>query len=62
VLLQHGDFYTVYSNLDEVYVQLNDPVESHKTIGKLGADKPEVHFEIWQEKVKLNPTDWVAKR
>jgi septal ring factor EnvC (AmiA/AmiB activator) len=62
VLLQHGDFYTVYSNLDEVYVQLNDPVERQKPIGKLGADKPEVHFEIWQEKNKLNPADWVAKR
>ena len=62
VIIQHGKYYTVYSNLEEAFVQRGDVVDTREPIGKLGKDKPEVHFEIWQEKKRLNPVDWVAKR
>jgi murein hydrolase activator len=62
IIIQHGNYYTVYSNLEEVYVERDDQVERQKLLGKLGADKPEVHFEIWLEKKRLNPIDWVARR
>ena len=28
--------------------------------GRLDNLKPEVHFEIWREKQRLNPTQWVT--
>ncbi len=62
VILQHGRYYTVYSNLEEAFVQRGDAVNARERIGKLGKDKPEVHFEIWLEKKRLNPVQWVAKR
>lgn len=62
IIIQHGNYYTVYSNLEEVYVKRDDQVERQKLLGKLGADKPEVHFEVWLEKKRLNPIDWVARR
>ncbi len=62
VIIQHGNYYTVYSNLDETFVERGDPIGRQQAIGKLGADKPEVHFEIWLEKKHLNPVEWVAKR
>ena len=62
VIIQHGRYYTVYSNLEEAFVTRGDVVSTGEPIGKLGKDKPEVHFEVWLEKKRLNPVDWVAKR
>lgn len=62
VIVQHGNYYTVYSNLDEIFVKRGDPIGRQQAIGTLGNDKPEVHFEVWLEKKRLNPVDWVAKR
>lgn len=62
VIIQHGRYYTVYSNLEDIFVQREDMVSTREPIGKLGKDKPEVHFEIWLEKKRLNPVEWVAKR
>lgn len=64
VILQHGDFYTVYSNLEEVNVRKGDEVKTRQDIGKVSTDRKtntsEVHFEIWQEKTRLNPSEWVS--
>ncbi|MCB0552759.1 MAG: peptidoglycan DD-metalloendopeptidase family protein [Phaeodactylibacter sp.] len=61
VIIQHGKYYTVYSNLDEIYIKRGDPIGRQQAIGILSTDKPEVHFEVWLEKKRLNPVDWVAK-
>lgn len=65
VILQHGNYYTVYSHLEEVFVQKGETVKGRQLIGKLSIDAAtntsEVHFEVWKEKVRLNPTDWVRK-
>lgn len=61
VILQHGDYYTVYSNLQEIYVKRGDKVNAQQTIGKLGKEKAEVHFEVWRGKNRLNPIHWVSK-
>lgn len=66
VILQHGDYYTVYSNLEEVNVKKDDEVKIRQTIGKVSTDRKtntsEVHFEIWKEKTRLNPSKWVASK
>ncbi len=62
VIVQHGEYYTVYSNLEEIYVKRGDRLRSGQTIGKVGSKKPEVHFEVWREKQRLNPVDWVNNR
>ncbi len=64
VILQHGDFYTVYSNLEVVSVRKGDEVKARQSIGKVSTDRKtntsEVHFEIWQQKTRLNPSKWVS--
>lgn len=62
VILQHGDYYTVYSNLSEVLVKRGDAVSNSQEIGRLSSDKPELHFELWREKSRLNPETWIMKR
>ena len=65
VLVQHGNYYSVYSNLSSVWVKKGDNVTTRQTIGKAGvntvSNESEVHFEVWLEKTHLNPTSWISK-
>jgi len=60
VILQHGTYYTVYSNLASVSIKRGDSVTSGQEIGQVGTEKPEMHFELWRDKQKLNPTSWLT--
>lgn len=65
VIIRHGEYFTVYSNLSSVYVQPGDNVETKQDIGLVYTDqaesKTELHFEIWKGKILLNPQYWVVK-
>lgn len=65
VIIRHGDYFTVYSQLDEVYVNRGDKVKTKQEIGKVHTDrsegKTEVHFELRQGTETLNPSLWLAK-
>jgi septal ring factor EnvC (AmiA/AmiB activator) len=64
VIIRHGEFLSVYSNLEEVFVRRGDEVEIKESIGKVYTDKgqlkTELHFEMWQGKTLLNPQLWLA--
>ena len=64
VIIRHGDYLTVYSNLINVYVKAGDVVTSRQSIGKIFTDTAKgnetiLHFQIWKERTKLNPTAWI---
>ena len=61
LIVQHGAYYTVYSNLAEVWVQRDNQVSANQEIGRLGRSEPELHFEIWREQSKLNPAAWISR-
>jgi murein hydrolase activator len=65
VIIRHGEFLTVYSNLDKVYVKLGDKVGTKQAIGTIytnkAESKTELHFEVWQSKTLLNPEEWLAR-
>ena len=66
IIIQHGNYYTVYSNLKEVFVKKNDKVKIKQVIGRSSVNPQsavsQVHFEVWREKERLNPLNWIAKR
>ncbi|MCF8296030.1 MAG: peptidoglycan DD-metalloendopeptidase family protein [Saprospiraceae bacterium] len=66
VLVKHGEYYTLYSNLDEVYVKAGEEVSTKQALGKIHTDpednKTELHFELWKGKVRQNPAYWLAKK
>lgn len=65
VLIQHGEFFTMYSNLGKVFVEKGDNVETKEDIGTIITDengKTEIHFEIWQGNQKQNPNYWIAAK
>jgi len=65
VLIRHGQFLTVYANLDMVHVNKGQNVTNKTVIGTIysgdGDNSGVLHFEIWEESVKLNPESWLAK-
>jgi murein hydrolase activator len=60
VILQHGTYYTVYSNIANLQVARDDQVSAGQVIGRLGQE--DLHFEVWREKQRLNPAQWLGKR
>lgn len=64
VIIRHGNYLTVYSNLSQVYVKAGDKVNTRQAIGKIFTDTENgnatiLHFQLWKEKTKLNPTPWL---
>lgn len=63
VLIRHGEYFTVYSQLEEVFVRSGQEVSTRQDIGLVYTDesdqKTEVHLEIWQGTKKLNPALWL---
>lgn len=62
VMVQHGLFYTVYSNIEELMVRKGATIATGQVIGKMSAEGSDVHFEVWREKQRQNPVDWIRRR
>jgi len=66
IIIRHGDYFTVYSNLSESSVGQGDKVEARQSIGTVYTDpsknKTELHFEIWKGKTLLNPSPWILRQ
>ncbi len=64
VMLRHGRYLTVYAGLGSVAVRKGETVKAGQTLGSLFSDpanydKGTLHFEIRDERRKLNPLQWV---
>lgn len=62
LIIKHGNYYTVYSNLKEVYVKKDESVVARQAIGVASqkGNISQVHFEVWRDKERLNPARWIA--
>jgi len=65
VIIRHGKYLTVYSNLVNVQVKSGDKVSIKQTIGTIGTDgddeKTVLKFQIWKENEKMDPEGWIAR-
>ncbi|MFN0213769.1 MAG: murein hydrolase activator EnvC family protein [Saprospiraceae bacterium] len=65
VIVQHGDFYTVYTNLASSSLSKGDELKARQNIGQVSTNNitgtSELHFELWQQKERLNPALWIKK-
>jgi len=65
VIIRHGEYLTVYSNLTDVSVKTGDKVSTKQRIGSIGNDddnqRAEIHLEIWKNTTKLNPQQWLKR-
>lgn len=60
VMIRHGDYITVYSNMQETECQVGTKVATNQTIGSVAANGM-LHFEIWQGTKPQNPELWLLK-
>ena len=64
VIVQHGNYYTVYSKLEKVLVNKGDSVNKGDQIGLIYLNEQGetvLHFEIWEGKQKQNPSLWLKR-
>ncbi len=65
VIIKHGEYYSVYTNISEVTVKAGDKITTKQKIGTAWEDpeegKTEVHLEIWKNTVILDPSLWISK-
>ena len=65
VIIRHGDYYTFYANIFDLYVKPGDKVKTGQTLGKIYTDPDTgiatMHFQLWQKTTKLNPTPWLKR-
>lgn len=65
VIIRHGEYLSVYTHIDKVYVSVGDKVKAKQAIGKIYTDDAEnktvLHLEIWKGSATLNPANWLAK-
>jgi len=67
VIVNHGNYFTVYSNLDKVIVHTGEKLSVKQEIGTVGVDKitgePQIELEIWKAPdEKLDPEKWLMRR
>ena len=65
VIIRHGDYLSVYSNLETVSVNTGDKVSTKQAIGTVAegeGSKGEIHLEIWKNSSKLDPKNWLARK
>ncbi len=63
VIVRHGNYYTVYGRLKTVNVRKGQRVRTDDIIGEVFTNKngiSELEFQVWKERTKLNPENWLA--
>ncbi len=65
VLVRHGNYLSVYSNLTVVKVSVGQEINSYQKIGEINLQKGEetaiLHFELWNENKTEDPLKWFKK-
>jgi septal ring factor EnvC (AmiA/AmiB activator) len=63
VMIQHGDYFTIYQNLSSVFVKKGDKVNIKQSLGKIRTNgdsgKTVLKFIIMQNTVYDNPASWL---
>jgi septal ring factor EnvC (AmiA/AmiB activator) len=65
VMIRHGEYLSVYTYFQELYVKKGDKVSTKQDLGIVVTDddsKTNLHLEIWKNTTKLNPELWIFRK
>lgn len=66
VLVKHGEYFSVYSQVENISVSENQAIKAGEKIGTVAKDPEtgeyELFFQIYKNKKRLNPEQWIKKR
>lgn len=66
VIIRHGNYLTVYSNLSSVSVHSGEKITMGSIVGTISSDDSSgradvLHFQLWHERNKQNPELWIRR-
>ena len=65
VLLQHGNYFTSYKNLINLYVSKGNKVTAKQNLGTIHTNKTtsktKLVFSLWKNTIAQNPSRWMKK-
>lgn len=63
IIIRHGNYYTFYGNIQNVYVKQGDKVKTGQSLGRVYSDpetnNTQIHFQLWLKTNKQNPEIWL---
>ena len=63
IIIRHGEYLSVYSNLKDVFVKKGDKINTKQNIGSVFTDlsnsKTELHLEIYKGSIAMDPEHWL---
>lgn len=66
VIIKHGEFFSVYVHLKEVFVKVGEKIKTKQTLGTILYDEQnqvaDLELEIWKSQNKLDPQEWLFKK
>jgi murein hydrolase activator len=66
VIVRHGEYLTVYSNLAEVFVRNGQQVTIRQELGVIATDPREqktmINLQVWRGNNKMDPAQWLARQ
>ena len=65
VIINHGDYYTLYAKLKNLVVEKGDIITIGQNIADIVTNSDgvsELQFQVWKNNIKLNPEKWIMKK
>ena len=61
VLVQHGNYFTLYCKMKSVSVKVGDKVKTGQKLGTIDTinGQTQLHFEVWKGSAPQNPESWL---
>jgi septal ring factor EnvC (AmiA/AmiB activator) len=65
ILIKHGNYFTLYSNITKASVNPGQKVKAKQSLGAIYKDPSDqstkLQFQLWKSTSKMNPINWLAK-
>ena len=65
IIINHGEYYTLYAKLKNLKVVKGDIISTGDIIADLVTNSDgitELQFQVWKNNIKLNPENWIMKK
>ena len=65
IIINHGEYYTLYAKLKNLKVEKGDIIKEDEIIADLVTNNDgitQLQFQIWKNNIKLNPENWIIKK
>ena len=65
IIINHGEYFTLYAKLKNLKVEKGDTVSEGQVIADLVTNKDgvtQLQFQVWKNNIKLDPEKWIIKK